>query len=277
MNRMPFARWLDRAQHRLARANDEWFGPRDFEASCWYGTPVVSVVCDDGYVSDLSKVVPVLDAHAACGVFAPVASCVGESGYLSASDLRALARAGHEVASHMDLHAPLHRRPAHTWPAALHGSREALTHACGIDVTTLVFPYGHNSLAARQAAMRHYDCALTTWRGVNRGAFNRFAMRRLPFGSHLAPPDLRPDAHRIALHELAERPGWLIWMVHSANPSHDEIQSARLDDMLSLAAQLGIKVLTIHNAWRHLRSARRAADRDACDTQTPHRLEELAP
>lgn len=261
MSNPPFARWLDRAQHRLARANDEWFGPREFEAARWYGDPVISIVCDDGCLSDLSKVVPVLDAHRVQGVFAPVASWVGTSGHMSAADLRALARGGHEIASHLDHHEPLHRRPEHTWQEAFQSSRAALSDACGTDVTTLVFPHGHNSLPVRQAALEHYDSALTTWRGFNRGVFNRYALRRVPFGSHLAPADRDPLAHRQLINDVLARPAWLIWMVHSANPSHDERQIDRLHAMLLLAAQLGIQVLTIHNTWRHLRNLRRAAQR----------------
>ena len=270
-------RWLNSVQHRLARANDEWFGPRDFEAARWVGAPVISIVCDDGCISDLLKVVPVLEAHRVPGVFAPVADWVGTSGHLSTADLRALARAGHEIASHMDQHAPLHRRPAHTWVAAFHASREALADACGSDVKTLVFPHGHNSLAVRQAAMRHYDCAVTTWRGVNRGIFNRFAIRRMPFGSYLQPADRNPLAYRFALEDLMAHPGWLVWMLHSANPAHDHTQTARLHEMLSMAAGLGIKVLTVSDTWRHQRSARRAADRREGIAQAPQQMEELIP
>lgn len=270
MSSQPFARWLDKAQHRLARANDEWFGPRDFEAARWCGDPVISIVCDDGPLSDLSKVVPVLDRHRVQGVFAPVASWVGLDGRLGADDLRALAAAGHEIASHLDDHEPLHRRPEHTWPGALRKSRAVLADACGMDVTTLVFPHGHSSLAIRETTLDFYDCALTTWRGFNRGVFNRYAMRRMPFGSHLAPADRSPQAHRLMLKEILARPGWLIWMVHSAHLSHDEHQTQCLHAMLSLASQLGIKVMTIHDTWRHLRSARRAAQR----SNTPRRLEE---
>jgi len=72
-------------------------------------------------------------------------------------------------------------------------------------------------------------------------------------------------------------PGWLVWMLHSANPGHDHTQTARLHEMLSLAAGLGIKVLTVSDTWRHQRSARRAADRREGIAQAPQQMEELIP
>jgi peptidoglycan/xylan/chitin deacetylase (PgdA/CDA1 family) len=261
------ARWRDKLQHRLARCNDDWFGPRAFEATRWFGTPVMSIVCDDGPCTDLDKVVPVLAERRVRAVFAPVADQIGARGQMSATELRALVDAGHEVASHMDRHVPLHTRPAFEWSAAFGSSRARLEDACGADVTSLVYPFGHSSLAIRRIASRHFECALTTWQGINAGVLNRYAIRRHALGSHVPRHERHIAAYRLLLDQTAARSGWLVWMLHSAHPAHDTVQTQCLRQVIELAAERGIKVLTVKDAWRHRRAAILALERGVADAR----------
>lgn len=263
------ARWRDRLQHRLARCNDDWFGPRTFEAARWFGSPVMSIVCDDGPCTDLDKIVPALADRGVRAVFAAVADWVGTRTHMTAADLRALVDAGHEVASHMDCHVALHRRPAPEWSGAFASSRARLEDACGADVTSLVYPFGHTSVAIRRVAMRHFDCAMTTWQGINAGVLNRYAIRRHAIGSHLPRNARHMAAYRALLEQAARRSGWLVWMVHSAHPSHDSVQTKCLRQVIDLALERGIKVLTVKDAWRHRRAAIQALERDAARRSSP--------
>lgn len=245
----PFLRTsASRAQHHLARTGAAILPLREFERCHWRGGPALSLVCDDGCATDLRDVVPLLDRLGLAGCFAPVSSLVGLDGYMTAADLQALARSGHEIASHSDLHRALTTREPDELRIGMARSRDALSEIVGQSVTTLVYPYGNNGRLVRALASACYDCGITTWAGMQHGSFNRFAIRRVPFGSYCrSGQDTWPWFERLLL-DAAQRGSWLLLMIHTAAPAHDSEQSQLLERLLRFAVELAFPVVSVRDA-----------------------------
>jgi peptidoglycan/xylan/chitin deacetylase (PgdA/CDA1 family) len=237
-----------RVQHHLARAGAAILPLREFELCHWRRGPALSIVCDDGCASDLREVVPLLDRMGLPGCFAPVSGLVGLDGHMKATELRALARSGHEIASHSDVHRPLTARAPGELKIGLARARDALSEIVQQPVTTLVYPYGNNGRLVRSLASASYDCGITTWTGMQHGSFNRFAIRRVPFGSYCRPgQDTWTWFERLLL-QATSQGSWLLLMLHTAAPAHDLKQSMLLERLLRFAVESGVPVVTVRDA-----------------------------
>lgn len=234
---------------RLARLGERLLPLRPFERLRLDGRPRLSFVCDDGRAEDLDKLAPVFAAAGVPASFAVTSGLVGAPGYMGAADLRALCAAGHEISCHMDRHEPVAGLDAAELAARMARADAALGVFPGY-TRCLVYPYGDNSRRVRQEAARRFACGVSAWPGLNAGLANRFALRRMAFGSYLGR-HLPEGGHYLGLVEQAARRGaWLIFMLHAAHPDHDRAQGELLAAVLDRAGELGLPVQTLAQALR---------------------------
>jgi peptidoglycan/xylan/chitin deacetylase (PgdA/CDA1 family) len=137
---------------------------------------------DDGNSSDLEIVAPALAKYGTRGLFFPCVGRIGRKHYLDKSDIRALAKMGHEIGTHGVNHVP--------WtsldPKALHReinySRQCLENILGVKVDSVAIPFGaynRRVLSALQKAA--FSRIYTTDKAIVRGSpmmINRYSIRR---------------------------------------------------------------------------------------------------
>jgi peptidoglycan/xylan/chitin deacetylase (PgdA/CDA1 family) len=100
-------------------------------------------------------------------------------GMMSWDELRALARAGHEIGSHSLSHALLTQISDAQLEQEVRGSREALEKRLGVGVESFCYPNGSwDSRAAAAVERAGYKQAVTTRFGPNAWDAPRFALRR---------------------------------------------------------------------------------------------------
>lgn len=142
--------------------------------------PVV-ISFDDGDASNRTIALPLLRARKMVAEFCITSDFVGQHGMVSASDVRALARAGMGVQSHGQTHRLLEDLD----PTALHSelvtSKHRLEALCDREVCALALPGGRGDVRERDAALRvGYRLVLTSMPGVNRGAQAGDCSERIP-------------------------------------------------------------------------------------------------
>lgn len=231
--------------HAKDRVEEAVLGLRDFERVATPSESALTIVCDDGELKDLD-VVEVLDQRGVKGVFAVSPDLIGRPGFLSYEQLRAMRTAGHEIAFHGTTHDPFTAYPDSR--ALLESVRDGMRrlHAEGLGVpSTLIYPFGSNNRAVREAVSRVFDCAFTTWFGLNQRRCNRFAIRRVPFGAYTGKLPATEEWYRTLLDRSAAGSCWPTLMLHPSGPGHEKAHDAMLGRLIDHARERGIPVRTV--------------------------------
>lgn len=103
---------------------------------------VVAITFDDGFESDVTQALPLLQQHGAVATFFITPGFIGQTGYLNWEQVRQLASAGMAVGSHSLTHACLSTLTEDQLREELVGSRHRLEDALGVPVTLLSLPGG---------------------------------------------------------------------------------------------------------------------------------------
>ena len=123
--------------------------------------PVI-VSVDDGYVDDVTQVLPVLRRNRMVATFYVITRRTHVPGFLSARQIRLLESVGMDVGAHTRTHANLPALPPAALTAEVAGSRDDLQRILGHPVYWFAYPYG----------------------GVRRERGRRRPPRRIPDGRH---------------------------------------------------------------------------------------------
>lgn len=231
--------------HAKDRIEETVLGLRHFERMATPRQAALTIVCDDGELSDLD-VVQVLDRHGVKGVFAVSPDLIGRPGFLGYEQLRRLRADGHEIAFHGTTHDPFTGFPdrAALLESVGRGLRELEAQALGTP-STLIYPFGRHNRAVRQAMAQRFQCAFTTWFGINRNTANRYAIRRIPFGAYTGKLPATEAWYRGLLERCAAGNCWPTLMLHPAAPGHTAEHQALLSRLIEHAGSLGMPVRTV--------------------------------
>lgn len=236
--------------HGADRAQEALLPLRDFERLAVPSPSALSVICDDGEKKDLD-IVEVLDAAGVKGTFAVSPDLVGRPGFLTYDELRAIHAAGHEIAFHGNTHDAF----------TSFRDTEALVQACtqGVErlraeglgqAQTLVYPFGRNNRAVREGVSRVFNCAFTTWFGLNERSANRYAIRRIAYGAYTGKQPSTLDWYRGVVDRCATAPCWPALMLHPGSPEHTAAHTAELKQLIAHAQDRGLSVRAVKD---HLR------------------------
>ena len=231
--------------HANNRAEEWLLGRRDFEQLETPRQSALTVICDDGELRDLD-IVEILTRHGVKGVFAVSPDLIGRPGFLSYEQLRNMRSAGHEIAFHGTTHDPFTGFPdAGTLRTAIDAG-VARMRAEGLGTpTTLIYPFGRHNRAVRQTVAPFFDCAFTTWFGINQGSTNRLAIRRVPFGAYTGRLPATEQWYRNLIHRCAAGNCWPALMLHPAAAGHTEAHNELLSRLISHTLEMKMPVRTV--------------------------------
>lgn len=230
--------------HAADRVGERLLPMRAFERLSVPSESALTITCDDGELRDLD-IVDVLERFGARGVFAVSPDLIGKPGFLTYEQLRHIRAAGHEIAFHGTTHDAFTR----------YRETAELVHTCrrGIDglqaeglgrPTTLIYPYGMNDRAVRESMSSLFECAFTTWFGINRARTNRYAIRRIAFGAYTGKQPATEQWYRSALERARGEACWPTLMLHPAAKGHTDEHTAMLSRLLLHARDIGLPVRT---------------------------------
>jgi peptidoglycan/xylan/chitin deacetylase (PgdA/CDA1 family) len=106
-----------------------------------FSSPYISLTFDDGYKSQYTDMLPILEKYGLKGTFYVITGLIGAPHYLNEDQLKELYLRGHEIGSHTVSHRHLTTLKAKTIEWELERSKRFLAEK-GISVNTLAYPYG---------------------------------------------------------------------------------------------------------------------------------------
>jgi peptidoglycan/xylan/chitin deacetylase (PgdA/CDA1 family) len=127
---------------------------------------------DDGHVDGYTQAFPILRRYGFVGSFYVITARIGHTGYLSQAQLKTMAAAGNEIASHTVRHVDLTLLSSTSVRSQMTGSARAISASVGVRPITLAYPFGkwNRSLATPLAATGYKmafieggTCARVTW------------------------------------------------------------------------------------------------------------------
>ncbi len=165
-----------------------------FRALYAHGTlppkPIVISV-DDGYVDDVTRILPALQRFHMIATFFVITGRMTEPGFLTAEQIRQLDRAGMDVGDHTAHHVDLRLLTPSELRAETAGSRRVLERVLGHPVYFFAYPFGdYNAdvLAAVRAA--GFTMAFTTAAGTTESTTAPLTMPRIHVGRSDTPNGL---------------------------------------------------------------------------------------
>jgi peptidoglycan/xylan/chitin deacetylase (PgdA/CDA1 family) len=195
-----------------------------------WNRPLVSLTFDDGWESACDNAVPLLDQYGYKGTFYGDASTIETPRFMTAADLAALHRAGHEIAAHGYQDTDLTVLRADRINGQLERGWEPLARA-GVGTSDLATPLGRSDPQVQQYAREYYRSVRGLQPGINtRQNLDPYDLRVFYVDSTTAPAALAA-----ALEETRRANGWLILVYHEITgaPSATDDRATVTRDVLA--------------------------------------------
>ncbi len=151
----------------------------------------VLISVDDGYVDDVTRILPALERQHMVATFFVITGRMTEPGFLSADQIRTLEAAGMDVGDHTAHHLDLRLLSGDQLRTETAGSRRVLQRVLGHPVYFFAYPFGDyndNVLAAVRAA--GFTMAYTTSGGTTESTSAPLTMPRVHVGRSETPSGL---------------------------------------------------------------------------------------
>jgi peptidoglycan/xylan/chitin deacetylase (PgdA/CDA1 family) len=152
--------------------------------------PVIISV-DDGYVDDVTRILPALERFHMVATFFVITGRMTEPGFLNADQIRELDRAGMDVGDHTAHHVDLRLLTPSELQMETSGSRHVLEHVLGHPVYFFAYPFGaYNAAVVNAVHAAGFTMAYTTASGTTESTGAPLTMPRVHVGASETPGGL---------------------------------------------------------------------------------------
>jgi peptidoglycan/xylan/chitin deacetylase (PgdA/CDA1 family) len=153
----------------------------------FHGAPLpakpVLLSVDDGYVDDVTNILPVLRAHHMVATFYIITGRFHEPGFLNQTEVRRLDEAGMDIGAHTRTHVPLNAIGTAEMKNQVLGSRDDLRRVLGHPVQWFAYPFGAFSPAVEQELhAAGFVSAVSTQGGTVESSLAPLTMPRIHVG-----------------------------------------------------------------------------------------------
>ncbi|WP_091448033.1 polysaccharide deacetylase family protein [Geodermatophilus poikilotrophus] len=214
-----------------------------------WSRPLVSVTFDDGWESSYTHGVRLLEERGFPGTFYVNPAVIETPDFMTAAQLQALDRQGHEVALHGYEHFDLTTLSAERLDEQLWRGQEALA-AAGLPTEHLAVPHGRTDAQVEWYARQHLQTLRTTETGVN----TRQNLEPYRLRTFYVDQDTKPEHVAWLLEETKRTNGWLILIYHKINPMAEGgdarvVFNEAFSTQLDLVRDSGITVVPVAEAF----------------------------
>jgi peptidoglycan/xylan/chitin deacetylase (PgdA/CDA1 family) len=164
-------------------------------SALYKGTPLppkpVIISVDDGYVDDITRILPALQRYHMVATFFVITGRTTEPGFLSAQQIRQLDQAGMDVGDHTAHHVDLRQLTPTELQSETTGSRQVLDRILGHPVYFFAYPFGAFDDAVVAAVKdAGFSMAYTTAGGTAESTSAPLTMPRIHVGRSETPSGL---------------------------------------------------------------------------------------
>lgn len=216
-----------------------------------FATGMVSLVYDDGYTSQYTNAMPMLQAAGLPATFAIITSYppAQDPNYMSWTQIKALKAAGFEISAHTRTHPSLTSLTATQAQQEIQGAVSDLA-AQGLTPTTFVYPYGDENPAIEQMVKAAGPL----------GARGSYYGLNAPFSKRYVASDIRLDATstlagaKQAIDQAIADKRWLIFELHGVDNNADDytITPTLMQNIINYIKSSGIKAVTLEEGIKLL-------------------------
>ena len=154
-------------------------------------TKPIIISVDDGYVDDVTRILPALKRFHMVATFFVITGRMTEPGFLNADQIRELDHAGMDVGDHSAHHVDLRLLTPTELRVETAGSRSVLEHVLGHPVYFFAYPFGYyNDAVVAAVKAAGYSMAFTTAGGDTESTSAPLLMPRLHVGRAETPSGL---------------------------------------------------------------------------------------
>jgi peptidoglycan/xylan/chitin deacetylase (PgdA/CDA1 family) len=244
---------------------------------------MLSFAFDDGNVSQLKDIYPILRKFGFCATFYVIAERIGFPGRLDFDDLRLLESEGNEIGSHSLTHRSLTRLASEEIEKEANGSLQVLRR---FRVRSFAYPFGNYDDRVLGVVRRYYESARSYRASVTVSnkpqSLQRYALDSFPIEGEFAPLiDINSEHCILPQQSILLPDDWLILTLHGrtsinrfsirsalkpSNLNHDQVRAhlrdirnrlaaitykpeicftEKLDRFLTRIEELGIPVVTV--------------------------------
>jgi peptidoglycan/xylan/chitin deacetylase (PgdA/CDA1 family) len=203
---------------------------------------MVTFSFDDGFKSVYTNGIPILNKANIKSTQAIITTYFTEPGYMSLADVKAMAKKGHEIASHSRTHADLINISKAKAKTEIAGSYKDLV-ARGISPKTFVYPYGNsNSSVVSQVKNAGYTGA----RGVKSG-YNSPNSDKYDLMDQHVTSDVKWETIKQWIDTAVDNKQWVILEMHKQDKNGGEYSNdpALLQTIVDYVGQKKIKTVTL--------------------------------
>lgn len=189
-----------------------------------WNRPVVSITFDDGWRGAYSQAVPVLNTYGYKGTFYINPSIIETPHFMSAADLTALSKSGHEIAAHGYSHADMTMMSQDALNNQLRQGQTYLTDA-GFSANNFATPYGKSDAEVEWFAKKYF----ATLRGADAGINTKQNINPYDLKVLLINKDTSQETLKEQLQQTKQTNGWLILVYHNVTAAGNEVSSSKAD------------------------------------------------
>ena len=157
---------------------------------------------------------------------------------------------GWEMASHSWTHSPQMRTFTDEQLDYELGASKRELESWGLKIKNFIAPFGVNDTAnVRRIASKYYNCTPQAGGIYNLKPVKNHNLQRLPFGSFTDKTDFNYFKNQIDNTIL--NGGWLILMMHCAEPTHDASQTEVLRQIIQYAQSQNVEIVNLQEGFEH--------------------------
>jgi peptidoglycan/xylan/chitin deacetylase (PgdA/CDA1 family) len=216
-----------------------------------FNRALVSLTFDDGYDTEYTNALPLLDKYGFKSTQFIVSGLVNTSGYMTTAQVQAFANAGHEIGSHTMTHTNMLDQTKKQYDKELSQSQTQLQQWISGLVTSFAFPNGLYNQAIVNDAKTFYSATRGVESGLNsKDSFNAYDIKAEDIDATTTTDQV---ADWVAQAQATHT--WLVLVYHSIDPVDNGDYSttpAQLDSQLAAIKNSNIPVLTMKQALAEL-------------------------
>ena len=204
--------------------------------------PLVSFVDDDGNPAVLTKLRPLAEMYGVPFTICMPSDFIMNGNGLSVAQLKDLQDSnGFEIASHGKTHTPINTSmPNEQQEVEVYESWRQMREL-GLNVETIVYPYGQSTPYAREIVSRYYKAGVSTDTRLNPTPLLTYRLGRLQFpttGWTLSNYTAKVD-------EAIANKSWLIFMLHCGQAEHDAATQTILEQLIQYVQSVNVDIVNI--------------------------------